>query len=267
MRKNFLTHWRGVILSLIGIVATVWLALTGQLGLYIHPRYFAFTVIMAIIAVVCVLLACAFVPSAAEHSHDGPGSAPGEHGPGDSPRGQGWWIGASVFLVVATAVALLALPPATLTTATVAQRDMNGSISVASGGAGTGSGAEMTAVTSDDDRSLSVKDWAGLLRQGADAEALIGRTPAITGFITPDPDDPENVFYVARFVITCCAVDAQPVGVPVYLPGWQEQWETDSWVNATGTFIDNPSINSMQVTVLEPLELTPTEQPAEPYDY
>lgn len=261
MRKNFLTHWRGVILSLIGIVATVWLALTGQLGLYIHPRYFVFTVTMAIIAAVGVLLACAILPAPARHAHDDADPAAGEHDGGAGTRGQGWWIGASVFLVAATAVALLALPPATLTTATVAQRDMNGSVSASA------VGPDLTAVSGDDDRSLSVKDWAGLLRQGADAEALSGRAPTITGFITPDPDDPENVFYVARFVITCCAVDAQPIGVPVYLPGWQDQWKTDSWVSATGVFIDNPSIDSMQVTVLDPAELTQTEQPAEPYDY
>ena len=52
-------RWRGV--AIIGTMAavTLWLAYSGQLVLYIHPRYILFTVIMAGIAVVLSLLAVA----------------------------------------------------------------------------------------------------------------------------------------------------------------------------------------------------------------
>jgi hypothetical protein len=52
-------RWRGV--AIIGTMAavTLWLAYSGQLVLYIHPRYIVFTVIMAGIAVVLSLLAVA----------------------------------------------------------------------------------------------------------------------------------------------------------------------------------------------------------------
>jgi uncharacterized repeat protein (TIGR03943 family) len=85
--------------------------------------------------------------------------------------------------------------------------------------------------------------------------------------VTPDPDDPTNVFYVARFIITCCAVDAQPVGVPVYLPDWQDQFTIDEWVNVTGTFVSNPSTESRQAIVLSPSTISLTDQPAQPYVY
>ncbi|WCI08491.1 hypothetical protein PJ267_19900 [Arthrobacter sp. OVS8] len=42
----------GVMLSLIGIAATLWLAVTGKLELYIHPRYVPFTVTMTVVAAV-----------------------------------------------------------------------------------------------------------------------------------------------------------------------------------------------------------------------
>jgi uncharacterized membrane protein YcgQ (UPF0703/DUF1980 family) len=78
-----------------------------------------------------------------------------------------------------------------------------------------------------------VKDWASLLQQGAGPEFYAGKTAEITALshLTGDPD---NVFYVARFVVTHCVVDAQPVGVPVYRPGWQDEIPLDSWVGVSG---------------------------------
>lgn len=257
-------YWRGILLSLIGIAATVWLAATGQLGLYIHPRYFVFTVTMAVIAAVVLVLAFALRPGAV-HTHD---AAEAEVEATDRhPRRQTWWAGASLVLVVTTGVALLVLQPTTLTSATVEQRDMNGSVVAGAGSSGAIDLDASGAIGDGTDAELTVKDWAGLLRQGADATALSGRTAELVGFVTPNADDPENVFYVARFVITCCAVDAQPVGVPVYQPGWRDLVQTDDWVRVTGPFVDNPSINSMEPTVVAPRELAATEQPGDPYVY
>ncbi len=240
-------------LSLIGIVAITWLALTDQLGLYIHPRYFVFTMIMAGIAAVFVILAFALLPNS--------NSEPHEHDTPSKPsRGAGWWVAVSSALLAVTAAALLVLPPATLTTSTVEQRDINGSASTSVQG-------DSVNLVAGDYSSFTIKDWAGLLRQGADEDFLAGKTPTVVGFVTPDTDDPSNVFYVARFVITCCAVDAQPIGVPVYLPGWQDQYKVDDWVSVTGSFVSNPSISSLQAVVLSPSGISATDQPAQPYVY
>ena len=40
------TRWQGIALCVAALVSTVWLAVTNQLILYIHPRYIVFTVIM-----------------------------------------------------------------------------------------------------------------------------------------------------------------------------------------------------------------------------
>jgi uncharacterized repeat protein (TIGR03943 family) len=250
LASRFLHRWRGVLLSLIGIVAVIWLAFTGQLGLYIHPRYFIFTVIMAVIAGVFVLLTFLLPSQAGSGQHETP------------PRGA-WvwvWVPANIVLIAVTAAGMLALPPTTLTTATVSQRDINGSAT---------SSVQSDAITlvGGDDSVLTVKDWAGLLRKGADETSLAGKSPTLVGFVTPDPDDPTNVFYVARFIITCCAVDAQPVGVPVYLPDWQDQLTVDEWVSVTGAFVSNPSSSSLQAIVLLPSDISSTDRPAQPYVY
>jgi uncharacterized repeat protein (TIGR03943 family) len=283
LRDRLLSRWRGIVLSLIGVVAIVWLAATGQLGLYIHPRYYEFSVIMAVLAGIVVIAAFAVVPGAPdddEHDHDGEhqherqrdhagaphaATTPAAHAPAGSRRRDGVVIAATAVIVLGTVGALLVLPPTTLTSATVDQRDLNASTALTSDGAG--AAGDVVDLVGSDTTSFTVKDWAALLRQGAGEDYFAGKTADITGFVTPDAGDPENVFYIARFVVTCCAVDAQPVGVPVYAPGWQDDYEIDSWVSATGSFAANPSTSSGQAIVLDPAEIAQVEQPAEPYVY
>ncbi|WP_108248931.1 TIGR03943 family putative permease subunit [Planctomonas deserti] len=294
MRDRFVSRWAGVLLSLVGIVATVWLAATGQLGLYIHPRYYVFTTVMAVTAAVFTVAAFAIVPASGpardeerelgdEHEHDhhhhghdhdhdhDEHDEHDEHGHDhherdghDTPSGQAGRrtaaVVGSVLVTVLTTGALLVLPPATLTTSTVDQRDLNASV------AGPAA-VESADLIGGDYSTFTVKDWASLIRQGADEDFFADKSATLTGFVTPDPDDPDNVFYVARFVVTCCAVDAQPVGVAVYSPDWASRFPVDSWVTVTGPFGANPSLASLQTIAITPEAINPTEQPNEPYVY
>ncbi len=238
-------------LSLVGIVATGWLAATGRLGLYIHPRYFEFTVIMAVIASVLTIAAFAMAPLPGEHEQH-------EHDEHHEHRGGGRIRAVlGTVVVVMAAAALLALPPATLTSATATQRSINTSAVSA--------GADAPDLIGGDTSRFTVKDWAVLLRQNPDPDFFAGRAIEVTGFVTASPDDPENVFYIARFTVTCCAVDAQPVGVPVYLPGWREQFEPDQWVTATGLFEANVGSPTAETLLLTADELAVTDQPDQPY--
>lgn len=252
MRRRLVARWQGILLALIGIVATAWLAATDRLGLYIHPRYFWFTVIMAAIAAVLVVAAFAFAPLAEAEPE------PHDHAPDASTRRSGSIRAVlAATIVVGAAFALLVLPPATLTSATATQRSINST--------GATLDQNTPAFAGGDTSQFTVKDWAMLLRQGPDADYLADKTVDVTGFVTASPDDPENVFYVARFVVTCCAVDAQPVGVPVYLPRWAERFAADQWVEASGVFAPNPGSPSSEALLLTPDELSVVEQPDQPY--
>lgn len=272
MRRRLLARWQGLLLALIGIVATAWLAATDRLGLYIHPRYFWFTVIMAGIGAVLVVAAFALAPLPEprddehtqdehehdEHEHEEREQAKHEHAePPSSARAGRIRTALTVTILVGAAFALLVLPPATLTSATAAQRSINTS--------GTTADQDAPALVGGDTSQFTVKDWALLLRQTPDADTFADTTVDVVGFVTASPDDPENVFYVARFVVTCCAVDAQPVGVPVYLPGWADRFAPDQWVAASGPIIANPGSSSAEPLLLEPEELSVTEQPDQPY--
>ena len=259
MRSRLIARWQGILLSLIGIVATVWLAATDRLGLYIHPRYFWFTVVMAGIAAVLVIAAFAMAPvreAEPEPEHEPDHGGAHVHG-APAPRGRSLRGILAGLIVAGAAVALLVLPPSTLTSSTATQRSINSS--------GTTLGGDAPTLVGGDTSQFSVKDWALLLKQNPDAEYFADQRVDVTGFVTPSPDDPENVFYVARFVVTCCAVDAQPVGVPVYFPDWEASFAADQWVEASGAFVPNEGSPSAEPLLLTPDDVTVTEQPEQPY--
>ncbi|MET4051294.1 putative membrane protein [Frigoribacterium sp. PvP054] len=284
--RRLLDRWQGVLLTLVVGVATLWLAATGQLVLYIHPRYDVFTVVMIIVGMLLSLATLALSPARgddghdhADHAdHDGPrhdarleaATVPAaEDGP-RPPRGRPVASGlrrvafsAGVVVTTAIAIAVVALPPATLTSATAGQRDVNSSTAALD----RTTVADAEGASSDAYRSFSVLDWAGLLRQTTDLAFYQGKTADVVGFVTPSDTDPDDVFYVSRFVVTCCAVDAQPVGVPVYLPGWQDQVAADDWVEVTGGFDTNRSSASQDPIALVPDEVTTVGQPSDPYLY
>lgn len=242
-------RWLGVTLSLIGVVAILWLGATGRLELYIHPRYTVFTIVMAVIGGAASIAAFLVVPG---HAHDDDE---------EEPTRPGWRaalaIGGSALLVVASVVALLVLPPATLTSATADNRDIAGSTALSS--------ADTTELVGGDSTSFTVKDWATLLHQGLGDDFFAGKPASFSGFLvaTDDPD----VVYVARFLVTCCAVDAQPLGVPVLLPEWQERFAADDWVQVSGGFSPNPDPAAPEPIVLVPDGIDAIDQPARPYVY
>jgi uncharacterized repeat protein (TIGR03943 family) len=240
-----LQHWRGLVLAAVALVVTLWLALTNQLILYINPRYIVFTVIMAALALVLVVASFARRP----HSHDEPPT-----------RMQKVLTVAAGVLTLAIASLMIVVPPATLSSATAIQRDINSP---------TVGGQNQTAPASSASAAayarFTVLDWSSLLRQTTDASFYQGKTANVIGFVTPDTDDPSNVFFVSRFVITCCAVDAQPIGVPVYLPDWKQKYSPDSWVRVAGGFTADPSRKSSQQIALIPTRVAIVSKPSQPY--
>jgi putative membrane protein len=251
----------GLVLLAACIVSTLWLTITGQLGLYIHPRYFVFTGIMAVVGLVATVAGFALRPAEAADDHDHDHGATGSASPASRGlRGRVSRVAVAAVVTI-TVVAVLVLPPRTLTTSTVTQRALNSS-TVASDAA-----PDQELLGTSDFSTLGVKDWSQLLAQTTDPTFFTSKSVDITGFVSADPDDPEDVFYVTRFVVTCCAVDAQPVGVPVYQPGWKSTLQTDEWVQVTGPFASNPSAKSRQPLAVMPQGVTKVDQPADPYVY
>lgn len=266
MLDQTLARWLGILLSAFGVVATLWLAATGQLTLYIHPRYVVFTTVMAVIGGLLVIGAVVLTfrgsrKSSAEattaldaiddhtahgHDHD------------DTPRSplhrRLSTVGAIV-LVAAAATALLVLPPASLSTGALTAGELDTTSSTTLDDA--------PDLVGGDSSQFNVKDWAALLRQGLTAGDLAGMNADVIGFVAPDPSGGADLFYLARYSITCCAVDAQPIAIPVESTRWADSATEGGWVRVTGTFRDSASAGTP--TVLDAQSIEKIDEPSEPY--
>jgi uncharacterized repeat protein (TIGR03943 family) len=247
--EEVLRSWSGAALALVGVIATIWLAATGRLTLYVHPRYTLLTVMMAVLTLlVLVLLAAVRVsPAAQEHSdHD--------HVTRVSAFGRllVWSKGA---VLICAALALLVIPPATLSSSARQNREL-----VTSGQAL--DSTKVAALVGADPATFSVKDWAGLLSQGG-PEAVLGKQVNLSGYVLDRGE--EDVFFIARLVVSCCAVDAQPIGVPVYRPGWRAEVEPGAWITIEGAFVNNPSRDSQESVAIGVGSLAHIDEPDQPY--
>ncbi|MCW5953716.1 MAG: DUF1980 domain-containing protein, partial [Propionibacteriaceae bacterium] len=176
----------GLVLALIGSVATLWLAATGQLGLYIHPRYFAFTTIAVGLGLVATVTAYAISGRHTADDHD-------DHGhreiTGWRRRLQG---SGGILAAVALVIGLLVMPPATLTTSTVEQRSLNASAE-----------ADIQ-LLGGDPANFQLRDWAAVLSRHSTAVNYAGQELTLSGFVTQARSRNPDIFYLARFVVVCC---------------------------------------------------------------
>ena len=97
-------------------------------------------------------------------------------------------------------------------------------------------------------------------------DAYTGQQVKVIGFVTPMPDWPQNVFMISRFVLTCCAADAYPVGLPVQLPASAPVPEADAWLEVSGT-MTTASLGGKRQLVVGSATLTPIPTPRNPYEY
>src|ERR671921_2742772 len=253
-------------------VYTLSLYYNQQLTFYIHPRYITFTVALnAISLVACSVgfLVAAWrmgkTPSKSATAVASPGSSPGSSS--GSASSAGWRPSFTVLVAVLVLVAAYALPARTLSSGTADQRSANfNSIQAqpSGSGAGSGAGSDTLALFGAATSRLNVAEWAQAFNLRSTPASYVGKEVDVVGFVFHPKGTPEDIFYVSRFSVTCCAVDARPLGVPVYSPGWQEEFEEDSWVRVTGSFAETEE-DIAEPVVVTPESIEPTEQPADPY--
>lgn len=111
-------------------------------------------------------------------------------------------------------------------------------------------------------RGLSVAESTSFLLAAPDS--YVGKEVDVVGFVFHPDGAPADVFYVSRFSVNCCAVAARPLGLPVYSPNWQEDFEEDSWVRVAGSFAETKE-DIPEPVIVTPESIEPTEQPGNPY--
>lgn len=245
-------------------VYTLSLYFNQQLTLYIHPRYVLFTVgfnVVSLVACGVGFVLAAWRLSKDPSSRDISGSAAAVASPGSVGRVP-WRPPFALLVAGFVLVAAYALPAHTLSSDTAEQRSAN--FNNTQLGASGSAASDTLALFESDTTKLTIADWASAFTLKTSPSFYAGKKVDVVGFVFHPKGTPQDVFYVSRFRITCCSVDAQPLGVPVYSPGWQERFEEDSWVRAVGSFAESDQ-DIAEPAIVTPESIEPTDQPEDPY--
>ncbi|GAB6859631.1 TIGR03943 family putative permease subunit [Microbacterium xylanilyticum] len=271
------TRWLGAGLAAALAVATLALAATGRLTLYISPETVWFAVAAAVATLIGVVWSCALPLGAEqEHGHDhggaGHGSAhehgrsghdhAGEHGhdhAGSRPSARrvvGTVAGATGGVIATGVVAgALLLPPASLSVDMAMQRAPMGNVLFA--------GADNVALGANTDTStFGIGGWASVFATGSRPEKYDGSSVTLTGFLTPSGSAKDQA-HLTRMVISHCVLDAQPASVPVQITGWQGQYAVGDWVQVRGT-VRASADGKLSIV---PASVSKIPEPKDPYEH
>ncbi|MEA5536487.1 TIGR03943 family putative permease subunit [Crocosphaera sp. XPORK-15E] len=235
--------------------------ISGQLRLLIHPNYFWLVFITSILLVLLgIVKARLWLKDLQKKSNNGETV---QHITLFPP---GW--GSSLLII--TAVAGFIIPPVVFNSQVALQRGISESLPVTQAQT-----ESFSANVKPEDRSLI--DWIRTLNAYPEPDAYQGQKAKVTGFVVHSPILPENYIFLSRFILTCCAVDAYPVGLPVKLDRDRSNYPADTWLEIEGEMMtETLAIDSqtMQETPTEKRQLvlsadsiTTIPTPDDPYGY
>lgn len=203
---------------------------TGQMALYIHPRY-------ELLVYACALVVFLFGAVSLSSRTKPPALA-------------------SIFLLVPVCLAI-GITPKPLGSAALA-----GQIHALNAVAPSAKMTNPTDTTTDR-AQWDLYDWA--IASSVDITPYAGSITTVEGFVvhSPDLDLPVDQLMLARYVLNCCTADAGGVGMPVV---WANptQYASDTWLRVTGT-ISVDSRTGVPRAILLATSIVPIEQPRRPY--
>ncbi|MBU6228805.1 MAG: TIGR03943 family protein [Cyanobacteria bacterium REEB459] len=112
----------------------------------------------------------------------------------------------------------------------------------------------------------TIVDWVHTLHVYPEPDAYTNQPVKVTGFVTIMPGWPEHQFMISRFVLTCCAADAYPVGLAVDLPAGTAAPKADSWLQVTGQ-MTTVILDGKRQVAIGSARLTAIPEPRTPYAY
>ncbi|MEM8503567.1 MAG: TIGR03943 family protein [Cyanobacteria bacterium P01_D01_bin.1] len=114
----------------------------------------------------------------------------------------------------------------------------------------------------------TIIDWIRLVNVYPEPDAYEGDGVNLSGFVIHPESWPEDYLMVSRFVLTCCAADAYPVGLPVKLSetATREDYAVDSWLSVRGQ-MQTETLDGRRQLAIAPSALRPIEEPKNPYEY
>ena len=253
-KKNLFPWLEGLSLLAWGVLLLKY-SFTGQYKLLIHPNYFSLVLGSGI-----VLLVLGIVKIKSILNHRQPNNS--EHISLFPPG-----LGNSLLLIVA--IAGLLIPPKVLTSQTAIKRGV-GDLPLT-----TIQPQAFRTASKPEERSLI--EWIRTINAYPEPDAYSGQPAKITGFVLHLSELPDDYIMLSRFVITCCAVDAYPIGIPVKLDTNRSNYPVDSWLTIEGMAIaetlpvkdriETNTITEKRSVAIKAQAIKTIPTPADPYSY
>lgn len=219
--------------------------LSGRLGLLIHPHYFwlAISAGFALLLVAgCQAWRLIYHPPLRGVRHI-------------TLFPPGWM---SFVLLVAAIVGLL-ISPRPFTSDTAIHRGLSDNFTVTRNRP-----QSFRASTRPQDRTLI--DWIRMLEVNPEPDSYQGQQVKVQGFVVHSKELPDNYFTLTRFVITCCAADAYPIGLPVKLSQDRQSYPEDQWYEVKGEMMTE-TLDGKRQLVIQASQLQPLPTPTNPFAY
>ena len=112
----------------------------------------------------------------------------------------------------------------------------------------------------------SLVDWVRTLNVYPEPDAYTGQKVKVQGFVIHPPELPPGKLLLSRFVITCCAADAYPVGLPVKLTPNSQVYPADTWLEVEGQMTTANLGGKRQLTI-QASSMKQVSEPQNPYEY
>lgn len=118
--------------------------------------------------------------------------------------------------------------------------------------------------TNPEDRTII--DWVRTLNVYPEPDAYTDQSVNVKGFVIHPEEWPDDYLMISRFVLTCCAADAYPVGLPVKVIGSRKAYPVDGWLEVTGNMMTE-TLDERRQLVIKPTALDNIDEPRNPYEY
>lgn len=165
----------------------------------------------------------------------------------------------SSFILLAVAVVALIYTPRAFASETAIQRGISDSLTLTRA-------QPQRFVRQMASEERTIIDWIRTLNVYPEPDAYTGQSVKVSGFVIHPDNWPEGYLMLSRFVLTCCAADAYPVGLPVQLAVSRQAYAPDSWLEVEGKMV-TATIDGQRQLTIEPTKLETIPEPRNPYEY
>jgi putative membrane protein len=110
----------------------------------------------------------------------------------------------------------------------------------------------------------SILEWLWAFDAAEDPTDFIGQQVDVEGFVFIIEKLPDGYFMVGRFIVTCCVADATAIGIAFLPPEGADV--PNGWVRIQGEMTVT-TINEQPALLIEAHQVTPMDEPEQPYLY